>query len=297
VYSFKNTFVRSVTSPFTLWHTEVIVNETGLYTKQSSASSPNCRPGQTCNNVRMSTPPHMHLCRSRKCHIQYRVKNSSPLVPTPRQIIPFQLFKIEFLKIHFNIILSSTPWSFKWLLSLTSTPPIHCRHFSSLHTYYLIHQFFPQYSETNVMHFLFSLLRIMGLYMLRALLAHPQEALNKRHLVYCVRVMSVSCTRIGAANSQSTSSWFTILIYYDARSKRNIQFFPLSIVYEKYVWKWLKIKNFHFMEFSPFSFHFLTLRSKHFTQCPTIVLPQPMLFLYHERPSFTPTYNNGQNSN
>jgi hypothetical protein len=33
--------------------------------------------------------------------------------------------------------------------------------------------------------------------MFRALLARPQEALNKRHLVYCVRVMSVGCTRIG----------------------------------------------------------------------------------------------------
>jgi hypothetical protein len=30
--------------------------------------------------------------------------------------------------------------------------------------------------------------------MLPALLAHLQEALNKRHLVYCVRVMSVGCT-------------------------------------------------------------------------------------------------------
>jgi hypothetical protein len=47
------------------------------------------------------------------------------------------------------------------------------------------------------MHVLFNLLRIKGLYMLRALLAHPQEALHKRHLVYCVRVMSVGCTRIG----------------------------------------------------------------------------------------------------
>jgi hypothetical protein len=46
------------------------------------------------------------------------------------------------------------------------------------------------------MHFLFSLLRIKGLYMFRALLAHPQEALYKRHLLYCVRLMSVGCTRI-----------------------------------------------------------------------------------------------------
>jgi hypothetical protein len=49
----------------------------------------------------------------------------------------------------------------------------------NVHTY--------QYSETNVMHFLFNLLRIKSLYMFRALLAHPQEALDKRHLVYCVR--------------------------------------------------------------------------------------------------------------
>jgi hypothetical protein len=47
------------------------------------------------------------------------------------------------------------------------------------------------------MHILFNLLRIKGLYMFRALLAHPQEALYKRHLVYCVRVMSVGNTRIG----------------------------------------------------------------------------------------------------
>jgi hypothetical protein len=51
-----------------------------------------------------------------------------------------------------------------------------------------------QYNETNVMHFLFSLLRIKDLYMFRALLAHPQDSLHKRHLVNCVRVMSVGCT-------------------------------------------------------------------------------------------------------
>jgi hypothetical protein len=48
-----------------------------------------------------------------------------------------------------------------------------------------------QYSETNVMHFSFNLLSIKGLYMFRALLAHPQEALQKRYLVQCVRVKSV----------------------------------------------------------------------------------------------------------
>jgi hypothetical protein len=55
---------------------------------------------------------------------------------------------------------------------------------------------FNQHSETNVTHFLFSLLRIKGLYMFRALLAHPQEALHNRRLVYCVRVMSVGFTMI-----------------------------------------------------------------------------------------------------
>jgi hypothetical protein len=29
--------------------------------------------------------------------------------------------------------------------------------------------------------------------MFRALVSHPQEALHKRHLVYCVRVESVGC--------------------------------------------------------------------------------------------------------
>jgi hypothetical protein len=33
--------------------------------------------------------------------------------------------------------------------------------------------------------------------MFRALLAHPQEMLHRRNLVYRVRVMSLSCTRFG----------------------------------------------------------------------------------------------------
>jgi hypothetical protein len=71
-----------------------------------------------------------------------------------------------------------------------------------------------QYSETNVMHFLFNLLRIKGLYMFRALLAPPQEALHKRHLVYCVRVMSFGCcTRTGVELVSETpvplQSWYS----------------------------------------------------------------------------------------
>jgi hypothetical protein len=46
------------------------------------------------------------------------------------------------------------------------------------------------------MHFSFNVLRIKVLYMFRALFSHPQEAMHKRHLVYCVRVMSVDCSRI-----------------------------------------------------------------------------------------------------
>jgi hypothetical protein len=53
-----------------------------------------------------------------------------------------------------------------------------------------------QCSVTNVMYFLFRLLRIKSLYMFRALIAHPKEVLYKRQLVYCVCVKSVSCTRI-----------------------------------------------------------------------------------------------------
>jgi hypothetical protein len=39
------------------------------------------------------------------------------------------------------------------------------------------------------MDYLFSLLRIKGLYIFRALLAHPQEALHKEHLLYYVHLV------------------------------------------------------------------------------------------------------------
>jgi hypothetical protein len=71
-----------------------------------------------------------------------------------------------------------------------------------------------QYSETNVMHCLFNLLRIKGLYMFRALLSHPQEAPHKRHLV--LRMCYVSWlhqdwseTQIQLINwIKSASRWF-----------------------------------------------------------------------------------------
>jgi hypothetical protein len=67
-----------------------------------------------------------------------------------------------------------------------------------------------QYSKTKGTHFLFNLLRIKGLYMFQALLAHLQEALHKRHLVYCVHVVSVGCyqdwsgTGVGDTSSTPT---------------------------------------------------------------------------------------------
>jgi hypothetical protein len=74
-------------------------------------------------------------------------------------------------------------------------------------TFYVYLFFYYQYSETNVMHFLFNLLKIKGLYMFRALLAHPQEALNKWHLVFCVCVMSVG--RIMVQPTDITRSQYT----------------------------------------------------------------------------------------
>jgi hypothetical protein len=57
------------------------------------------------------------------------------------------------------------------------------------------------------MHILFILLGIKGLYMFRALVAHPQEALNKQQLVNCVRVMSVG---YGTASLQPYHSQLTL---------------------------------------------------------------------------------------
>jgi hypothetical protein len=42
--------------------------------------------------------------------------------------------------------------------------------------------------------------------MFRALLVHPQEALNKRHLVCCVRVMFVGCYQGWSATEYGVSA-------------------------------------------------------------------------------------------
>jgi hypothetical protein len=71
-----------------------------------------------------------------------------------------------------------------------------------------------QYSETNMMHFLFSLLRINGLCMFQASLAHSQEVLHKLHLVYCVRVISVGCTRQLILNKLNTKRLMLVSLYW-----------------------------------------------------------------------------------
>jgi hypothetical protein len=54
-----------------------------------------------------------------------------------------------------------------------------------------------QYSETNVMHFSFSLLRIKVLYMFRALLAHPQKVCTSGTWYIACMLCQLAATRIG----------------------------------------------------------------------------------------------------
>jgi hypothetical protein len=71
--------------------------------------------------------------------------------------------------------------------------------------------------------------------MFRALLALPQEALHKRHLVYCVRVMSVGCTRIEVT---STGTWrrrlYVSYLKYDVITRLITIFFKKKIYSTKF---------------------------------------------------------------
>jgi hypothetical protein len=50
--------------------------------------------------------------------------------------------------------------------------------------------------------------------MFRALLAHLQEALHKRHLVYCVRVMSVGCIILVQPTPYTAHYYYYYYYYY-----------------------------------------------------------------------------------
>jgi hypothetical protein len=60
------------------------------------------------------------------------------------------------------------------------------------------------------MHFSFSLLRIKGIYIFRALPGQIQEVLHKRQLVYCVRVISAGCATI----TVKLQPWHSQLVLY-----------------------------------------------------------------------------------
>jgi hypothetical protein len=63
-----------------------------------------------------------------------------------------------------------------------------------------------QYSETNVMHFLFSLLRIKGLYMFRVLVAHPQEMKHNGTWYTACVLCQLAATRVGVERTLHVSS-------------------------------------------------------------------------------------------
>jgi hypothetical protein len=82
------------------------------------------------------------------------------------------------------------------------------------------------------------LLRIKGLYMFRALLAQPQEALHKRHLVYCVRI-SVGCATIAVSQIYPMNRYFHLfyifLVRVALKSNKSLLAYPMLPLHCKYI--------------------------------------------------------------
>jgi hypothetical protein len=63
--------------------------------------------------------------------------------------------------------------------------------------------------------------------MFRALLVHPQEALHKRHLVYCVRIMSAGCGTV--AVKLRVVEFITLLLKIIINCTSNIKCYVLML--------------------------------------------------------------------
>jgi hypothetical protein len=138
--------------------------------------------------TKMSDPPTRQQCWRLATNYRKRTRVFCECYPGPRvewQPVVNGSNSSKSMLVYGEGLLSST---FQSLYSVPQLSPSQIKH-HGINTYGKAQIF--QYNETNVMRFSFNLLRIKGPYMFRALLAHPQEALHKLHLVYCVRIMSV----------------------------------------------------------------------------------------------------------
>jgi hypothetical protein len=70
-----------------------------------------------------------------------------------------------------------------------------------------MHRSIYQYSKTNMMHFLFSLLRVKGLYMFRALLAQLQELLHKWHWVSVCMLCQLAAPGLEWKSNPGAANW------------------------------------------------------------------------------------------
>jgi hypothetical protein len=112
------------------------------------------------------------------------------------------------------------------MLTFVKTELVLCHSFLllkgwNLSLHYFNYDWDTMLTSTNVMHFSFSLLRIRGLYMFRALLAHPQKVLNKRNLVYCMHITPVYCGTV-AVKMQPCHSILILFCYIWLRTKAYI---------------------------------------------------------------------------